>query len=50
MLRTIIAFVFIFWLLGMVTSHSFGGLVHILLVIGVILLILDVLNSRKLGW
>ncbi len=49
MFRTIIGIVLILWILGMVTSYTMGGLLHILLVIGVILLILDVVNGRKVS-
>lgn len=50
MLRTLIVIVLIMWVLGLLTSYTMGGFVHVLLVIGVILLVLDVMNSRKLGW
>ena len=50
MLRTLMVIVLIMWVLSLLTSYTMGGFVHILLVIGVILLILDVMKSRKLGW
>jgi hypothetical protein len=35
------------WLLGLVTSYSFHGLIHILLVIAIIVVVLRVITGRK---
>jgi len=48
MLWTILAILFVLWLLGLVTAHTFGGLIHILLVIAVIVLIVRLLQGRKI--
>jgi hypothetical protein len=37
----------VLWLLGMVTSFTMGGLIHILLVIAVIVVLVRVIQGRK---
>lgn len=44
---TIIAILLILWLLGMITSYTLGGLLHILLVVAVILLIVRLVTGRR---
>ncbi|MEA2164735.1 MAG: hypothetical protein QOK37_2862 [Thermoanaerobaculia bacterium] len=47
MIWTIIAILLILWLLGFITSYTFGGLLHIILVVAVILLIIQLLTGRR---
>jgi hypothetical protein len=47
MLYTIVVLLVILWLLGMVTSYTMGGLVHILLVVAIIVVLLRVIQGRK---
>jgi hypothetical protein len=47
MLWTIIVILFVLWLIGLVTAHLFGGLLHILLVIAVVLFIVNLLTGRR---
>jgi hypothetical protein len=47
MLYTIAVILVIMWLLGMVTSVSAGGLIHILLVIAIVVVLLRVISGRK---
>ncbi|HEX3071494.1 MAG TPA: lmo0937 family membrane protein [Thermoanaerobaculia bacterium] len=47
MLWTIIAILLILWILGLITSYTFGGLIHIILVVAVILLILQLVSGRR---
>ena len=47
MLYTLAVVLVILWLLGMVTSMSAGGLIHILLVIAVVVILLRVISGRK---
>lgn len=47
MLYTIALILVILWLLGMVTSLSAGGLIHILLVIAIVVVLLRVISGRK---
>lgn len=47
MLFTILAILVVLWLLGMVTSYTAGGLIHILLVIAVIVVLMRVIQGRR---
>jgi hypothetical protein len=47
MLWTITVILFILWLLGVVSSHTFGGWIYILLVLAVIVLIFNLLAGRR---
>lgn len=47
MLYTIIAILLILWLLGMVSSYTMGGLIHLLLVVAVIIVILRLISGRR---
>ncbi len=46
-LWTIIAILLILWILGFVTSYTFGGLLHLILVVAIILLIIQLLSGRR---
>ncbi len=47
MLYTIAVVLLVLWLLGLVTSYTLGGFVHILLVIAVVMVLLRVISGRK---
>jgi len=47
MLWTICMILIVMWLLGMVTSYTMGGLIHILLVIAIIVVLVRVIQGRK---
>lgn len=47
MLWTILAILLVLWLLGMVTSYTMGGLIHVLLVVAVIILIIRLVSGRR---
>ncbi|MEJ0005393.1 MAG: lmo0937 family membrane protein [Steroidobacteraceae bacterium] len=47
MLETIAVLLVILWLLGMVSSYTLGGFIHILLVIAVIVVIIRVVRGRN---
>jgi len=48
MLETIAVILIILWLLGLVTSYTMGGFIHILLVIAVVVIVLRVIQGRRL--
>jgi hypothetical protein len=48
MLYTVAVVLIILWLLGMVTSYTVGGFIHILLVIAVIMILLRLISGRGL--
>ncbi|MEO8103356.1 MAG: lmo0937 family membrane protein [Betaproteobacteria bacterium] len=47
MLYTVAVVLVILWLLGLVTSYTMGGLIHVLLVIAIVVVLLNVINGRK---
>ena len=47
MLWTIFVILLILWLLGMVTSNTLGGFIHILLVIAIVVVIIRVIQGRN---
>ncbi|HTC45281.1 MAG TPA: lmo0937 family membrane protein [Steroidobacteraceae bacterium] len=47
MLETIAILLVILWLLGMVSSYTLGGFIHILLVIAVVVVIIRVIRGRN---
>jgi uncharacterized membrane protein YtjA (UPF0391 family) len=49
MLWTIFVILLVLWLLGMVTSTTMGGFVHILLVVAVIILIVNLVSGRRVA-
>jgi len=46
MLTTIVTILVVLWLLGLATSYTMGGLIHILLVIAIIAVLLRVIGGR----
>ena len=47
MLYTIAVILVVLWLLGLVSSYTMGGLIHILLVVAVIMIVFNLLSGRK---
>ncbi|SOD41442.1 lmo0937 family membrane protein [Nitrosovibrio sp. Nv4] len=47
MLYTIAVVLVILWLLGLVSSYTMGGFIHILLVIAIVVILLRVISGRK---
>jgi hypothetical protein len=47
MLTTIAVILIVLWLLGMVTSYTLGGFVHILLVIAIVVVLIRVIQGRR---
>jgi hypothetical protein len=48
MLQTIAIILIVLWLLGFVSSYTMGGFIHILLVIAVVIIILRLVQGRRL--
>ncbi|MDD2448350.1 MAG: lmo0937 family membrane protein [Sulfurimonas sp.] len=48
MLETIAIILVILWLLGLVSSYTLGGFIHILLVIALIVIVLRVIRGRRI--
>ncbi|HEY1894089.1 MAG: lmo0937 family membrane protein [Verrucomicrobia bacterium] len=47
MLWTIFVILLVLWLLGLVSSYTMGGFIHILLVIAVVILIINLIGGRR---
>ena len=47
MLWTIFVVLLVLWLLGMVSSYTLGGFIHLLLVIALIVLVFQLLSGRR---
>jgi Family of unknown function (DUF5670) len=47
MLYTIAVVLIVLWLLGLVTSYTMGGFIHVLLVIAVIMILVNVIQGRR---
>jgi hypothetical protein len=48
MLETLAIVLILLWLLGLVSSYTIGGFIHILLVIAIIVILLRVVQGRRL--
>jgi hypothetical protein len=47
MLWTIFIILLVLWVLGLVTSYTMGGFIHVLLVIAVVVLIIQLVQGRR---
>jgi hypothetical protein len=47
MLYTIAVILLILWLLGMVSSYTVGGFIHVLLVIAIVIVLVQVISGRR---
>ena len=47
MLYTIAVVLIILWLLGLVTSYTLGGFIHVLVVIAVVVVLLRIISGRR---
>jgi hypothetical protein len=48
MLETVAVLLLILWALGLVTSYTMGGLIHILLVVAVVVVLVRVIQGRRI--
>ena len=48
MLYTIAVVLIVLWLLGLVTSYTMGGFIHVLLVIAIVVILVQVIQGRRL--
>jgi uncharacterized membrane protein YtjA (UPF0391 family) len=47
MLWTVLVVLFVLWLLGMVTSHTLGGFIHILLLVALAIFVINLIQGRR---
>jgi len=48
MLETIAIILLILWVLGLVTAYTIGGFIHILLVLAIVVILIRVIQGRRL--
>ncbi len=49
MLYTLAIILLILWLVGLVTSYTAGGLLHILLVVAIVMVVIQLFSGRRIG-
>ena len=49
MLWTIFVILLVLWLLGLVSSYTMGGFIHILLVLAIVVLLINVIQGRRVA-
>jgi hypothetical protein len=47
MLNTVVVVLLVLWLLGLVSSYTMGGLIHILLVVALVVVLVRVIQGRR---
>ncbi|MFA6175631.1 MAG: lmo0937 family membrane protein [Phycisphaerae bacterium] len=47
MLYTLAVILIVLWLLGLISSYTMGGFIHVLLVIAIVIVLLRVISGRK---
>lgn len=47
MLWTIFVILLVLWLLGLVSSYTLGGFIHILLVLAIVVLLINIISGRR---
>jgi hypothetical protein len=48
MLETIAIILIVLWLVGLVSSYTMGGLIHLLLVIAIVVILIRVIQGRRI--
>ncbi len=48
MLYTIAVILLVLWVLGLVSSYTIGGFIHILLVVAVVMILVNIIQGRKI--
>jgi hypothetical protein len=48
MLETVAIILIVLWLVGLVSSYTMGGLIHLLLVIAIVVILIRVIQGRRL--
>jgi hypothetical protein len=48
MLWTLVVILLVLWLLGLVTSYTLGGVIHVLLVIALVVIVIHLIQGRRI--
>ena len=49
MLWTLAVILLVLWLLGLVTSYTMGGLIHLLLVVALVVVVIQIIQGRRIA-
>jgi hypothetical protein len=49
MILTLVVVLLLLWVLGLVTSYTLGGVLHILLVVAIVLFLVHIIQGRSIG-
>ncbi len=49
MLWTLFVILLVLWLLGMISSYTLGGFIHILLVVALVVLLINIISGRRVA-
>lgn len=49
MLWTLAVLLLVLWMLGLVTSYTMGGLIHILLVVALVVVVIQIIQGRRIA-
>ncbi|MEN6536654.1 MAG: lmo0937 family membrane protein [Bryobacteraceae bacterium] len=49
MLWTLAVVLFVLWALGLVTSYTMGGLIHLLLVVALVVVVIQIIQGRRIA-
>jgi hypothetical protein len=47
MLMTLFVILLLMWLLGMISSYTFGGFIHLLLLVALIVVLIQIIEGRR---
>ena len=47
MLKTVLIILLVLWLLGMVSSYTLGGFIHVLLVVAIVIALIQLIQGRR---
>lgn len=48
MLETIVILLIVLWLLGLISSYTMGGFIHLLLVVAIVVIVIRVIQGRRI--
>ena len=49
MLWTLAVILLVLWMLGLVTSYTMGGLIHVLLVVALVVVVIQIIQGRRIA-
>ena len=49
MLRTFVVVLLVLWLFGLITSYTFGGVIHLLLLVALVMVVINLIQGRRLS-